>query len=298
MAKTDPIPDWLLERVAVDEVPARLRGEVARRMDPDTEEGTRNRARLAGLKDSNREILDALPVDQAVQEIERRRRMAAAAASAQAQQLARRPARWWMPLGGALAAGVALAALALVVLPNRGAPDSPDSPFAVHPDGETVRLKGDPFLVLHRKRGDQVSKLEQRSVARAGDRIQISYVAADHEHGVILSIDGAGVVTLHHPASPTSSTALEAKGPVSLQSSYELDDAPDFERFFFVTARQPLDPLTIIEQAESLARHASRDPRRVRSRDLDLERAFDSRRDPQIRQWSFLLDKTDQENNP
>ena len=292
MAKPDPIPDWLLERVAVDEVPERLRDEVAGQMDADSETGAENRARLAALQDSNREILDATPADDAVREIERRHRLAIAAADAASRSRVRSStsgSRGWLGLGGALAAAGALAVLALVALPDRDPSPGNDDPV-VEPGGETVRLKGDPLLVLHRKRGDQVIKLDRRSVASAGDRIQISYVAAGQKHGVIVSLDGAGVVTLHYPASPTSSTELQAKGPISLQSSYELDDAPDFERFFFVTSREPLDPATIIEQAEELARHRGRDPQRVRSSALALDR--------NLRQWSFLLEKTDQENNP
>lgn len=71
----------------------------------------------------------------------------------------------------------------------------------------------------------------------------MSYVAAGRAHGVIVSIDGRGQVTLHFPADAGAPTALESGRAVPLSHSYELDDAPLFERFMFVTAEAPDDLL-------------------------------------------------------
>jgi hypothetical protein len=60
---------------------------------------------------------------------------------------------------------------------------------------------------------------------------------------LIASIDGAGVVTLHYPANadaPALATALAQK-PTSLPQAYVLDDAPQFERFFFITSEDPIE---------------------------------------------------------
>jgi hypothetical protein len=80
--------------------------------------------------------------------------------------------------------------------------------------------------------------------------LQVSYVALGRPYGVIFSIDGAGVVTLHHPTSAEGEQALvDLDGAVPLPSAYELDDAPRFEKFFFVTALHPLDVTAILEKA-------------------------------------------------
>jgi hypothetical protein len=268
MAQQPRVPDWLLERVALDEIPPGQADELARRMAADpTAQG-----RLEALRASNQEILAALPPAQVTAEVERRRRVAAAAASAPP-----RP-RAWLAGAGALAAAAAV--LAMVLLPR----DHGSSPEVV-PLGED-RAKGDPHLVIHRKRGDEVQRLERDAAARSGDLLQIAYVAAGHAHGVILSIDGAGAVTLHHPTAPDGITALSSKGVVDLAHAYELDDAPGFERFFFVTSRrasggQPggsIDTAQILERARALAREPA-----AESAPLDLPNS--------LQQWSFVLRK-------
>jgi hypothetical protein len=60
---------------------------------------------------------------------------------------------------------------------------------------------------------------------------------------LIASIDGAGAVTLHYPLhddAPPEATAVSAD-TTALPRSYQLDDAPAFERFFFITANAPID---------------------------------------------------------
>ena len=47
---------------------------------------------------------------------------------------------------------------------------------------------------------------------------------------MIVSYDGRGVVTLHYPNVARASAELRAGGAVPLDHSFELDDAPLFER--------------------------------------------------------------------
>lgn len=280
MARQPRVPDWLLERVALDQIPPGQADDLARRMaeDPTAQ------ARLEALRASDQEILEALPPAQVAAEVERRRRIAAAAEAERS-----RP-RAWLPAMGALAAA---AVLALVLLPGRDGKVTP----GIAPTGEDTRAKGDPHLVIHRKRGEEVERLQRDASARAGDLLQIAYVAAGHAHGVILSIDGAGVVTVHHPIAPATDTTLPTegvpgkgvpgKGLIELAHAYELDDAPAYERFFFVTSVDPkagpIDPALIVERAQALAR----DPGTARTAPLALP--------PSLQQWSFLLRK---ETNP
>ncbi len=117
---------------------------------------------------------------------------------------------------------------------------------------DTTRIKGlEPQLVVHRQKGNAVERLGEGSVARAGDLLQLAYVAAGQPHGVVLSIDGRGSVTLHFPATPDASTRLEPHA--ALDAAYELDDAPRLERFFLVTAARPIDVSMVLERAHKLA---------------------------------------------
>lgn len=256
------IPTWLLERYALGEAPPERAAEVREILASDPEE----QARLAALERSNAEILAELPPAAVAAEVARR---AAAGVDRAAPVVAGNGRRPGGPLLHrrmfALSSGLAVAAglVLLVVAIRPGPADQPGiaDPGSVGPD--STRPKGSPRLLLHRKRGDKVEKLDARSdLARAGDRIQISYQAGDAIHGIILSIDGAGAVTLHFPALAGGSTLLKKSG-ASLTHSYELDDAPGYERFVFLTSSQPIDVAAVLASAENLARdpqRAARDP--------------------------------------
>jgi hypothetical protein len=124
-------------------------------------------------------------------------------------------------------------------------------------EGEVVhdgRAKGlAAALVVHRQSGDGEEVLRDGASASAGDVLQLGYRAAGAPHGVVVSIDGRGEVTLHHPASPGGSTALERGGETALPHAYRLDDAPRYERFFLVTDDQPIDVQAVLAAAERLA---------------------------------------------
>lgn len=125
-------------------------------------------------------------------------------------------------------------------------------------DEDPVRVKGlAPALVIHRKRGDAIERLPAHAMAQTGDLVQISYIAAGNRHGVILSMDDRGLVTLHHPADVDATTLLEARGEQPLPHAFLLDDARGFERFVFVTSGDvPLDVATVMDAAR-LTAHAA-----------------------------------------
>jgi hypothetical protein len=92
-------------------------------------------------------------------------------------------------------------------------------------------------IIIYRKTKDEVHLIRSGDAARKGDLLQIAYVSAGQPFGVIFSLDGSGAVTLHYPAEDLSSTKLQPNEQILLKTSYELDDAPAYERFFFVTAQ-------------------------------------------------------------
>jgi hypothetical protein len=73
----------------------------------------------------------------------------------------------------------------------------------------------------------------------------------------VVSIDGRGFVTRHLPSDGTRAAELDVRGPVTLASAFELDDAPAFERFFFVTSAEPFAASVVTEAAADLARRRS-----------------------------------------
>lgn len=213
---TGPVPDWLLERLAAGDLPpARARAIEARlAREPGGE------ARLAALAASNQEILAAHPPEAIAAAVRRR-----ADEAARRRAAPRRPG-WLVAVP---AAALAAAALLLVV---RAQP-----PADV--DGE--RSKGAPSLRVYRKAGRAVEKLAEGAPARAGDELQLAYIASGKRFGAVLSLDGAGRVTFHLPERGGRAVALQAGGEVTLPQSYQLDAAPQFERFLLVAGDAPFD---------------------------------------------------------
>jgi hypothetical protein len=250
------LPDWLVERAALDEVPPASRDRIAA-ADP-----TELAESIASLRERNAAELAAYPAGPAVAQIKAR---VAARAGRRS-----RVARW-----GVVGLAAAAAALVLVVMTRGAAP-----PAEIHDGEDGVRVKGPTRLVVFRQVGDQVERLEEDAVARSGDLLQLRYDAGHHRYGVIASVDGAGVVTLHFPASedaPPETTAI-AKRATTLPHAYALDDAPRFERFFFITANQPID----VQQSLAALRALAQRPDSADAA-LDLPTGLD--------QWSLRLKK-------
>jgi hypothetical protein len=111
-----------------------------------------------------------------------------------------------------------------------------------------------PHLFVIRKDDAGLHRLDDGALANTGDLVQVGYVAAGHTRGVIVSVDGRGHVTLHHPSTPLDEARLRPYGPQPLGFSFELDDARAFERFFFVVGSLgEIESQRVIEATERLA---------------------------------------------
>jgi hypothetical protein len=236
------LPDWLVERAALDEVPPASRDRIAG-ADP------RELAdRVARLRDDNAAELARFPAGPAVAEIEAR-------IAAERRRRRRRRVGW---LGAATCAAAVLVVLRLGVVRPGADPQGSDERATIGEPGAaspSERVKGTARLLAFRQVGAQVERLEQDAVVRAGDVIQLRYKAAGQSYGVIASLDGAGVVTLHFPLredAPPQATAMAAD-TTALPNAYSLDDAPRFERFFFVTASGPIDVQQTLSALRALA---------------------------------------------
>ncbi|MEO1172274.1 MAG: ActD-like protein [Myxococcota bacterium] len=232
-------PDLIAERVAAGELPP---GELENAS-----------ARIAELEDSNADILDRYPPSIMGPAIRRR---------LEREERQEECFPWWSRFAVGIPVAVA-AALLMVVMPLTQHMSSID----------TIRTKGEAQLVLQRAQaGEQREQLNSASVAAPGDRIVIGYRVTgsgeDKVYGVVLSVDGAGTVTTHFPERGAA-PGLELNSLQALPHSYELDDAPSFERFFLVTRPVPFDVDPVLAAARKLAA----EPERNR-KDLELPASY------------------------
>jgi hypothetical protein len=116
------------------------------------------------------------------------------------------------------------------------------------------RAKGSTELSVYLKDNED-TKLADYAILHAGNTVQLAYTVQSGAYGVIFSIDGRSAVTLHYPYSTQQSTRLFSGKRILLDEAYTLDDAPDFEIFFFVIGDMPLDVQEILRSAEVLARN-------------------------------------------
>lgn len=162
----------------------------------------------------------------------------------------------------ALAAVATLAIVVWAVAPKDPGPQGPQIALGERPEpAQEVRLKGlRSHLTLHRKVGDGQEALDAGAMVRQGDVIQLSYVAVTATFGVIFSIDGRGQVTQHFPSSSQQSAALARQGATPLAQAYELDDAPGFERFFFVSIDKKEAPAQFVANVMQKAQEFANGP--------------------------------------
>ena len=146
------------------------------------------------------------------------------------------------PLLGALAAAAAV----LVLLVAR--------PGEIDRGGDGDREKsGEPHLWIFRQTGPRAEELHDGALVGQGDVVQLRFAPADRPYAVILSIDGAGAVTLHSPSGEAEPSAVSPRGAIDLPYAYRLDAAPGFERFVLLTSRHPLRPAEVMAAARAVA---------------------------------------------
>lgn len=198
--------------------------------------------RLAAIEASDAEILEQYSPTEMTGAILRRAHVAKTRES-----VARRKRASWV---AGMLVPLAVAAGFLVTRPD--APVSRE--MAQVEEGARPKSGHTPSLFLYQQTGDGPERLVNGSEVREGDIVQPFYEAKDWAHGVIVSIDGRGAVTLHHPAVPSGDTGLVQGERVGVAHGYALDDAPEYERFFLVGSDAPLSAAWVVEAAEDLIR--------------------------------------------
>ncbi|MEO7733927.1 MAG: hypothetical protein ABIY55_23385, partial [Kofleriaceae bacterium] len=231
------LPDWLVERAALDEIPATSRDRIER-ADPRALAG-----QITALREANAAELVRHPAGPAVAQLEAR------VAAERRRRTAQRRRRFGL-------LGLATGAAAVLLVTRLGTERADhDAMRGGVTQGDGTRVKGAARLLVFRQAGAQIEQLEQDTVVRAGDLIQLRYNAGGQRFGLIASIDGAGVVTLHFPVredAPPEATAVPPD-TATLPDAYALDDAPRFERFVFITANDPIDVPQALAALRALA---------------------------------------------
>jgi anti-sigma-K factor RskA len=272
-----PISALLLERYHAGEITAEEKRLVESALAGDSETA----ASLAALDRSDEEFRARYPAADMVQRIEAR---AAARGPETDRPGTNRPRRVSRPLALGLCAAALVLAIALPALRFLGAGETLFGAGDVIP---TDRAKGPgdtTDLRVYLKNDTAELELRDQAVLHAGDTIQLVYLvnaaspadrlgltgrgtaaaqaaqaaqaaASRERYGVIFSIDGRSAVTLHYPYRQGQSTHLVTGRLIPLAEAYTLDDAPDFEVFFFIIGDAPLDTQAVLRDAEGLARN-------------------------------------------
>lgn len=234
------IPEIILERYVLKELPEEKMKEVEEYLI----KNPYAKRRVEEIELANAEILRNYPAEEIAVEINRR---LAVSEKRQKNIKADKVKRLYLPSFAIAAAAVILIVIFPLVRPV-------DDLLKNNNGVEITRAKGENAgLLVYRKRGSRVELLKSGAEARKGDLLQIAYFSIEDGYGTVLSIDGRGTVTLHFPGDADSSTALKKGKKSLLPNAYELDDAPEFERFFFITGKSELDVRRLLSAAKALS---------------------------------------------
>jgi hypothetical protein len=114
--------------------------------------------------------------------------------------------------------------------------DAQNTQVALAETPSDTLIKGlDARMEVWKKTEAGIVQLQDLDEVREGDEIQLRYAVPEKCYGLLFSMDGNGALTLHMG---DGAKAVElAPGKMnSLPFAYKLDDAPYFEKFFFVTS--------------------------------------------------------------
>lgn len=132
----------------------------------------------------------------------------------------------------------------------------------------------EPDLSVYLKTG-QESIVYEGLPLHEGNTIQLAYTVPGVRYGVIYSVDGRSNVTLHYPYSVNGNTQLVSDKQTALEEAYVLDDAPNYEVFFFVISKTPLDTQSVIEDAESIVNKVQPVPEKIIAENRKIFRNYE-----------------------
>jgi hypothetical protein len=117
-----------------------------------------------------------------------------------------------------------------------------------------IRTKGGEIHRLHihlkRANGGAATALRDGDTVSKAATVQVSLARGARIWAAVVSVDGAGQATLHLPEAGDS--AIEAGDEIVAPHSFQLDEAPGFERFFLIRSSRRFS----LDEALALARRS------------------------------------------
>jgi hypothetical protein len=230
------IPDWKLEKYLTGDLPAEEMREI-REMEA-TDEIFAGRVKM--LREDNAAILKRLPFEKL------------------SEKIATMPGRSNAGAGNtvrvnfklvklAAAAALVLAVVTVALFSQRSLSEQNTQLMEVAmvdasgAGDDGVRIKGmDARMEVWKKTGDSAVQMENLGEAREGDEIQLRYAVAEKCFGLLFSMDGNGTITMHM-GHGNRAVELEPGKMTTLPFAYKLDNAPKFEKFFFLTSKDEFE---------------------------------------------------------
>ena len=237
------IPDWKLERYLTGDLPESDMREI-REMEA-ADEIFANRVKM--LREDNAAILKKLPFEKLSEKIA----MMPGRSNAGAGNTVRVNFKL-VKLAAAAALVLAVVTVALfgqrslseqggTVLATAANTQVMEVAMADASGDDDVRIKGlSARMEVWKKTGDSAVQMENLGEAREGDEIQLRYAVAEKCYGLLFSMDGNGTITMHM-GEGNKAVGLEPGKMTTLPFAYKLDNAPKFEKFFFLTSKDEFE---------------------------------------------------------
>ncbi len=235
------IPDWKLERYLTGDLPAEEMREI-REME-EVDEIFANRVKM--LREDNAAILKKLPFEKLSEKIAMMPRRSNAGAGNTVRVNFK-----LVKLAAAAALVLAVVTVALFgqrSLSEQGgtvlatAANTQVMEVAMVDQNDGLRIKGlSARMEVWKKTGDSAVQMENLGEAREGDEIQLRYAVAEKCFGLLFSMDGNGTITMHM-GHENRAVELEPGKMTTLPFAYKLDNAPKFEKFFFLTSKSEFE---------------------------------------------------------
>ena len=236
------IPDWKLERFLTGDLPESEMNEIRELEAKDAMLAQRVRM----LREDNKAILNKLPFEDLAGKLVGSAETAKVMGAAQDMRTATRFSIVKFASAAVLVLAVALVAFfaqretVVTGAENGGdvaaANGAAQTQVALAETPSDTRIKGlDARMEVWKKTPTGIVQLNDLDEVREGDEIQLRYAVPEKCYGLLFSMDGNGALTLHM-GDGEKSIELAPSKMNSLPFAYKLDDAPYFEKFFFVTS--------------------------------------------------------------
>ena len=228
------IPDWKLEKYLTGDLPAEEMHEI-REMEA-TDEIFAGRVKM--LREDNAAILKKLPFEKLSEKIA----MMPGRSNAGAGNTVRVNFKL---VKLAAAAALVLAVVTVALFSQRSLSEQNTQVMEVAmadaSGDDGVRIKGlSARMEVWKKTGDSAVQMENLGEAREGDEIQLRYAVAEKCYGLLFSMDGNGTITMHM-GHENRAVELEPGKMTTLPFAYKMDNAPKFEKFFFLTSKNEFE---------------------------------------------------------